>query len=194
MTWFCAVTIGALLMACDGNGETTPTNNDAHDGDHGEAPAVGDDANAGGDEAQAGGDAHGGAHGGAHGHGEAAADVSADMVAVPEGARSFFVSPADKAEVTSPLTVEMGVEGMQVQPAGEVKAGTGHHHIIIDGQSIGAGTPVPADDRHIHYGQGQTSTTLELAPGEHTLTLQFANGVHLSYGPQMSSTITVTVK
>ncbi|MBP6707250.1 MAG: DUF4399 domain-containing protein, partial [Achromobacter sp.] len=40
----------------------------------------------------------------------------------------------------------------------------------------------------------QTETELKLAPGKHTLTMQFADGAHRSYGPDLSSTISVTVK
>ena len=72
--------------------------------------------------------------------------------------------------------------------------GTGHHHLIIDGHPVEAGKAVPADATHLHFGKGQTETTLKLAPGPHTLTLQFADGLHQSYGPEMSATITVTVK
>ena len=45
-------------------------------------------------------------------------------------AKVFFVSPKDET-VTSPLKIQMGIEGMEVQPAGK-KRRTGHHHIIID--------------------------------------------------------------
>ncbi|MEL6349341.1 MAG: DUF4399 domain-containing protein, partial [Myxococcota bacterium] len=94
----------------------------------------------------------------------------------------------------SPVKVKMGVEGMTVQPAGELKEGTGHHHIIIDKGGIAEGQAVPADEQHIHYGKGQTETELELTPGKHSLTLQFANGLHQSYGEVMASTITITVE
>ncbi|MEC7948247.1 MAG: DUF4399 domain-containing protein [Myxococcota bacterium] len=120
-----------------------------------------------------------------HTHGEAHAAAA--------GAKVFFVSPADGATVKGPVTVKMGVEGMTVQPAGQLTEGTGHHHVIIDAKGVPKGTAVPADDQHIHFGKGQTETTLELAPGEHTLTLQFADGAHRSYGPEMSATIKVTV-
>jgi hypothetical protein len=55
------------------------------------------------------------------------------------------------------------------------------------------GMVVPKDETHIHYGQGQTEAEVPLAPGPHALTLQFADGNHVSYGEQLSSTITVTV-
>jgi len=95
--------------------------------------------------------------------------------------------------ITSPVTVQMMVHGMTVQPAGEVIEGSGHHHIIINGEPVAEGEVVPSDEQHIHFGGGQTETELELPPGEHTLTLQFANGMHQSYGPDWSKAITVTV-
>ena len=41
--------------------------------------------------------------------------------------------------------------------------------------------------------EGKSETEVELAPGKHTLTLQFANGAHQSYGADMSETITIEV-
>ncbi|MBN9095062.1 DUF4399 domain-containing protein, partial [Pandoraea pnomenusa] len=108
--------------------------------------------------------------------------------------RVFFVAPADGAVVSNPVVVKFGVEGMTVKPAGEVVANTGHHHLIIDGDPIPAGQVVPADDSHLHFGKGQTETTVNLTPGDHTLTMQFADGAHRSYGPAMSQTIKVHVK
>jgi hypothetical protein len=105
-----------------------------------------------------------------------------------------FIAPVDGATVTQEFAVKMGAEGIKVQPAGALMDGTGHHHLIVDGKPIAAGVAVPADATHLHFGKGQTETTLKLAPGQHTLTLQFADGLHQSYGPDMSQTITVTVK
>lgn len=105
----------------------------------------------------------------------------------------YFANLTDGQEVSSSVLVEMGVNGMEIEPAGEVNKGKGHHHIIIDGSYIKTGEVVPANDTHIHYGKGQTEDTIELSPGEHTLTLQFANGLHQSYGEAWSKTITVNV-
>lgn len=107
----------------------------------------------------------------------------------------YFPSLNDGDTVTSPFTVEMGVKGMQVEPAGKVNEGFGHHHLIIDGTFVQPGIMVPADATHIHYGGGQTVTEdIILSPGVHTLTLQFADGVHASYGEEMSKTIQITVE
>lgn len=108
--------------------------------------------------------------------------------------RVFFKAPEDGATVSSPVFVDMGVEGMQIEPAGAVKEGFGHHHILINQDSWPAGEVIPATDTTIHFGKGQTNTSLELAPGDYTLSLQFADGVHQSYGPDMAASIKVTVK
>jgi len=86
------------------------------------------------------------------------------------------------------------VNGMQVRKAGPVVEGTGHFHLIIDNGYTPKGRIVPKDATHKHFGKGQTETELKLAPGEHTLTLQFANGQHTSYGREWSKTIHLTVK
>lgn len=108
--------------------------------------------------------------------------------------RVYFIEPKDGTTVTSPVKVRMGVEGMRVEKAGQLIDGTGHHHLIIDGKPVEPGGVVPADEQHIHFGDGQTETEIELSKGKHTLTLQFADGAHRSYGAHMTQTITVEVQ
>ncbi len=136
-------------------------------------------------------------HAAAHAPGAAPAKA----VTAPAGAKVQFVQPADGATLSGPLVdgkvtvlVKMGVEGIAVRPAGEQVDGTGHHHIIVDGQGIPLGAVVPKDETHLHFGQGETEAEVALTPGPHTLTLQFADGAHLSYGPQLATTIKITVK
>jgi Domain of unknown function (DUF4399) len=117
------------------------------------------------------------------------------LPAVPAGAKVYFKNLKDGQTVKSPVKVEMGVDGMQLDTAGAIVAGTGHHHLLIDaGDSIPAGTVVPKDSTHLHFGKAQSSADVKLTPGKHVLTLQFADGIHRSYGGQMASTINVTVK
>ncbi len=104
-----------------------------------------------------------------------------------------FILPHSGDSVSSPVKITMGVTGMQVEPAGEVHEGMGHHHLIIDGSFIPTGETVPADSTHIHYGKGQTEVEVALSPGPHSITMQFADGVHASYGKEMSTTINVVV-
>jgi hypothetical protein len=123
-----------------------------------------------------------------------AGEVSA-LPEVPAGAKVYFKNLKDGQTVTSPFKIEMGVSGMTVDSAGAVKPASGHHHLIIDdGDSLAAGTTVPKDSLHLHFGNAQTETTLTLPPGKHKLTLQFADGLHRSYGSQMAASVTVNVK
>lgn len=122
------------------------------------------------------------------------ATVNTEDLFVPAGGKVFFANLKDGDTVKSPVKVVFGIEGMEVKAAGQNERGTGHHHIIIDGGALNPGAVVPADETNIHFGGGQTETELKLTPGMHSLTLQFANGLHASYGPQMSATINVFVK
>ncbi len=105
-----------------------------------------------------------------------------------------FVEPQDGGEVGLRFDVTMAAEGLTIEPAGEIHEGAGHLHILVDTDFIPADELLPFDENHIHFGQGQLTTTLELEPGTHVLNLQFANGAHIALdGEQYRDTITVTV-
>ena len=123
---------------------------------------------------------------------------SVEMPAMPEipaNARVFFANLKDGQKVTSPLKVEMGVEAMAVDTAnGILKPASGHHHILVDMDSITTGEVIKKDSVHLHFGNAQTSAEIKLPPGKHSLTLQFADAMHRSYGSKLTSKITVEVK
>ena len=105
-----------------------------------------------------------------------------------------FEKPEDGASLESPFPVSMKAENLIVEPAAKgVTDGHGHFHIIIDAPAPEAPMPVGKDAQHIHYGTGDSETTLDLPPGEHTLILQFAKGDHVPYSPQISEEIHVRV-
>ena len=129
-----------------------------------------------------------------HDHEAMAEEASAaEFKKAPDGARVFFVNLKEGDKVKSPVKVVMGVEGITVHPAGEVIEGTGHHHIILEAPAVPERSVVPADDEHIHFGGGQTETEIELVPGPHTLRLQFADGLHRSYGEALSAMVMIEV-
>jgi hypothetical protein len=105
-----------------------------------------------------------------------------------------FTEPKDGAVVSSPFKVKFAVTGMEVKPAGNMDNNTGHHHLLVNGDSLKVGESIPFDEKHLHFGKGQTETDVTLPPGTYKLTMQFANGAHQSYGPGLSKSITVTVK
>jgi hypothetical protein len=88
----------------------------------------------------------------------------------------------------------MQATGLTVEPAGEVREGAGHMHIVVDTDFVEAGEVVLFDEQHLHFGKGQLTTTLTLTAGIHVLGLQFANGAHIALdGDQYRDTVTVTV-
>ncbi len=111
------------------------------------------------------------------------------------GAKVFFIEPKNGAEVTSPVALKFGIEGMEVLPAGTEKEHSGHHHVLIDTTLTDLANPIPADDNHKHFGKGQTETTLDLKPGKHTLQLVLGDANHIVHDPVVQSeVITITVK
>jgi hypothetical protein len=135
--------------------------------------------------------------------GLATAPAAAERTPAPEGAELYFIGLEDGDTVSSPLTVRFGLSGMGVAPAGTEKEHTGHHHLLIDRPAFGehpdipdeASLPVLADEHHVHFGGGQTETTIELEPGEHTLQLLLGDWSHIPHDPPVvSERITVTVE
>ena len=115
--------------------------------------------------------------------------------ASPAGAKVYFISPKPGAVLSGEVTVQFGLKGMGVAPAGTVAENTGHHHLIIDSPLPPLDRPVPLDDKHVHFGKGQTESTLNLAPGKHTLQLLLADASHIPHNPAVvSEKITITVK
>ena len=108
-------------------------------------------------------------------------------------ARVSFSEPKSGTEIKGPVKVVMKVEGMEIKPAGEVIEGTGHHHILINKDFMPPGQVIPTDDAHRHFGKGQTEAELDLPPGNYKLTLQFADGLHRSYGEKSSAAINIKV-
>ena len=92
-------------------------------------------------------------------------------------AEVYFINLENGQAVSSPLRIKFGLRGMGVAPAGTEKEMTGHHHLFINRPALGQGEDgadelangIPSDDNHIHFGGGQTETTWEVPPGEHTL-------------------------
>jgi Domain of unknown function (DUF4399) len=105
----------------------------------------------------------------------------------PDGAKVFFITPADGAVVTGTFSVEFGVEGMAVVRAGDNTPASGHHHLLIDTDLPDLALPIPADANHVHFGDGRTSTELTLPAGEHTLQLLFADHLHIPHDPPVYS-------
>jgi hypothetical protein len=114
----------------------------------------------------------------------------------PAGAEVYIVSPKDGAKVKGPVTVVFGLKGMGVAPAGIKFDNTGHHHLLVDGDApADLSQPLPANEKTLHFGKGQTETTLTLPPGKHTLLLVLGDLLHVPHDPAViSKKITITVE
>jgi hypothetical protein len=116
-------------------------------------------------------------------------------VKAPEGAEVYFIAPSDGATVSSPVTVKFGLKGLGVAPAGTEGDNTGHHHLLVDQKLEDYENAIPKDDKHIHFGGGQTEATVELSPGSHALQLVVGDLNHIPHQPPIESeVITVTVE
>jgi hypothetical protein len=113
----------------------------------------------------------------------------------PAGAEVYIIGPKNGATVHNPVHVQFGLKGMGIAPAGVKFDNTGHHHLLIDTDApSNLAAPLPASDKVVHFGKGQTETTLTLPPGKHTLQLLLGDMNHVPHDPPViSKKITVTV-
>ncbi len=128
-------------------------------------------------------------------HAQAPAPVA--LTPAPANAEVYIISPTDGATVKGPVVVRFGLKGMGIAPAGIKMDNTGHHHLFVD-------TDLPTDmtkpigvveNKIIHFGMGQTETTVTLPPGKHTLQLLVGDHLHVPNAkPVTSKKITITVE
>lgn len=125
-----------------------------------------------------------------------------DPVAEPAEASAPAVSvtilePADGTEVDGPdLRVVLTASGIEIVPAGELRDGTGHHHLYLNADLTPAQAPVPTvPNQIVHLGQGQSEWTFEgVPPGVHRIIAVVADGLHVPIQPWVVDTVFVTVR
>ena len=106
----------------------------------------------------------------------------------------YFINLNEGDKLESPFLVQFGLSGIGVAPAGTDRANTGHHHLLINVNSVDLYMPIPSSKNHLHFGGGQTETTLDLLPGEYTLQLLLGDMNHIPHTPPIiSKKISVTV-
>ena len=121
----------------------------------------------------------------------------AEPTPAPPNAYLYIGWPNDGQVVASgkPIRVWFGLRNMGVAPKGVKFPNTGHHHLLIDTDAPGPGVEIPNDRNHLHFGAGETETTIELTPGKHTLQLVMGDDQHITFDPSVQSKkITITVK
>lgn len=123
--------------------------------------------------------------------------IAANLVShAPVDAQAYIIEPTDGATLPETFTVQFGLSGMDLAPAGVEQENTGHHHLLIDQPELhDLSSSLPATEQIRHFGKAQTETKLTLSPGEHTLQLVLGNYAHVPHdNPVISDLITVNVK
>ena len=119
--------------------------------------------------------------------------IAHNFIAEP---KVYFIEPKNNDVITErTFKVQFGLEGFGIAPAGYDIPNTGHHHLLIDTFIPEDLTkPIPANKNHIHFGLGQTETTITLEPGEHSLRVVLGNYLHVPHTePIISEEINILV-
>tara|TARA_Y100000768_G_scaffold156766_1_gene117013 strand:+ start:393 stop:782 length:390 start_codon:yes stop_codon:yes gene_type:complete len=106
----------------------------------------------------------------------------------------YFINLQNGDMLKSPFLVQFGLSGKGVAPAGVEAPNTGHHHLLINIDELDFKMPIPSSKQHLHFGMGQTETTLDLSAGKYKLQLVLGNKYHIPHNPPLvSEVIEVTV-
>ena len=99
----------------------------------------------------------------------------------------YFINIKNGDVLKSPFLVQFGLTGKGIAPAGIDVPNTGHHHLLINVNEIDYTLPIPSSKQHLHFGLGQTETTLDLIPGEYKLQLVLGDKYHIPHKPPLVS-------
>ncbi|WP_041656070.1 DUF4399 domain-containing protein [Azoarcus sp. KH32C] len=123
--------------------------------------------------------------------------ANAGSTPAPANAYLYIGWPVDGQAMPAgkPFKVWFGLRNMGVAPKGVEFPNTGHHHLLIDTELPSMDAEIPSDRNHLHFGAGETETTIDLPPGKHTLQLLMGDDKHIPHNPPVKSRkITITVK
>jgi hypothetical protein len=111
-----------------------------------------------------------------------------------------IASPAANTSVSGPkVKIDASVSHWQLVAANQAaKPGEGHLHFYIDipadAIKVGEGIPLDQAAKFVHAGKAPfTSREIELAPGQHTVTVVMGNSVHQVLAEPAPVSVTFTV-
>lgn len=121
--------------------------------------------------------------------------MQADECAQENNASVFFKSPKNNyVSESSEVKIVFGIKNFNILPAGVVSCNSGHHHLLINAELPNLERPIPTSENYVHFGKGQTETTINLKPGKHTLQLLLGDYAHIPHKkPIFSEKITIEV-
>ena len=107
----------------------------------------------------------------------------------------YFISPKNGEIINGDVKVVFGLSDFGVARAGYNIPNTGHHHLIINEDLPDLSLTIPSNENYLHFGLGQTETSLNLEPGEYTLQLIMGNYLHIPHQePIISKKISIIVE
>ena len=90
-----------------------------------------------------------------------------------------ILTPAPGATVSSPVTITIAPgsysDTMEMAMPGLAH---GHLHLIVDAPLPATGASIPMDKHHFHLMHGETTKTIALPPGQHTVQLIAGSAGH----------------
>ena len=112
------------------------------------------------------------------------------------GATVKITAPARGATVSGPVKVTLVASGVEIVPATDERAGTGHHHLFVDRDVTPVNDTIPRGVTGIiHLGRGQTEFVLDsLKPGPHRVIAVVGDSKHRPLQPLVADTVRFTVK
>jgi len=109
-------------------------------------------------------------------------------------ASTFFISPINGAQVNSPFRVKFAIKHFKIAPIGENIHKAGHYHLLIDQtDALSMDKPIPSEQHHLDFEQGETEALISLPPGQHTLQLVVGDEEHEAFEELISKPIQITV-
>jgi hypothetical protein len=119
-----------------------------------------------------------------------------DQMAMAQGAPSMTIaSPGANATVTSPVTVRVETQNANIKPADQGDRGSQHLHFFVDidpSSVLQTGQPIPTGRENIVH-TADTSQTLTLPAGQHTVWVVMSNVDHIPLTPGVQAQVTVPV-
>jgi serine/threonine-protein kinase len=103
--------------------------------------------------------------------------------------------PRDGAEVTSPVRVQVAVDGVTLRPPTDNVPDARHLHYFIDTDPravLVPGAPIPTGQSNIIH-TAATSQTVELGPGAHTVWVVMTDNNHIPLTPPIDTKVSFTV-
>ena len=106
-----------------------------------------------------------------------------------------ITSPTNNSTINQPVSVTVEITGVTVKPAAEGDPNAFHYHLFVDvdpATVVQPGQPIVTGQANIIHTADRT-VSLDLAPGQHTVTAVLSKTDHVPLSPSVQERVTFTV-